>query len=498
MSAAFPKEKAEEKPRKPRRPENDLQSFLGQENWRLRIRKERLHAAPLPEFSVKQAMRALDVPKKPCQVQPRWLDESSLEAEFRKELTVKRSPREHLLWPETSQHQVGWLVEDSLGLPMAQRPTLHGSPPKLGFGWHRRFADKDFEPMVPSPSTPSTASGSRRPAAPAPAPAPQILEMPSPAEQTLPWFPGIGKLRRQRRLQRKQAREPEPRCELRPQSALVQPLGQCGDSRPPSALPGNSAGFRIAVQRPVEDEPRQYALPEAQHCRSRRHRREVPGVPRIPAARSEEPLGEASPGDARRRGHAAANFEAAGQNELPVCLGDVLEILESHPTGWSWARSVSGGNCGWVPSWIVPEADTSAAAASALLATGQAAAPEVRLPRPRRLSAGEPDERLRLAERLAADARQLRLYLPVGGAGPGGTVPAAPGVYASEKKKQQEWDAVSKDTAGATQQKPLTTATAKPQKRTQELDFHLQASAASDKVPQDRRQAFLEAGHPRG
>ncbi|CAJ1370597.1 unnamed protein product [Effrenium voratum] len=253
MSAAFPKEKAEEKPRKPRRPENDLQSFLGQENWRLRIRKERLHAAPLPEFSVKRAMRALDVPKKPCQVQPRWLDESSLEAEFRKELTVKRSPREHLLWPETSQHQVGWLVEDSLGLPMAQRPTLHGSPPKLGFGWHRRFADKDFEPMVPSPSTPSTASGSRR-AAPAPAPAPQILEMPSPAEQTLPWFPGIGKLRRQRRLQRKQAREPEPRCELRPQSALVQPLGQCGDSRPPSALPGNSAGFRIAVQRPVEDE----------------------------------------------------------------------------------------------------------------------------------------------------------------------------------------------------------------------------------------------------
>ncbi|CAJ1460567.1 unnamed protein product [Effrenium voratum] len=199
---------------------------------------------------------------------------------------------------------------------------------------------------------------------------------------------------------------------------------------------------------------------------------------------------EASPGDARRRGHAAANFEAAGQNELPVRLGDVLEILESHPTGWSWARSVSGGNCGWVPSWIVPEADTSAAAASALLATGQAAAPEVRLPRPRRLS-GEPDERmqlhwnlpssqgpgLRLAERLAADARQLRLYLPVGGAGPGGTVPAVPGVYASEKKKQQEWDAVSKDTAGATQQKPLTTATAKPQKRTQ-------ASAASDKVPQ--------------
>ncbi|CAJ1370599.1 unnamed protein product [Effrenium voratum] len=189
---------------------------------------------------------------------------------------------------------------------------------------------------------------------------------------------------------------------------------------------------------------------------------------------------EASPGDARRRGHAAANFEAAGQNELPVRLGDVLEILESHPTGWSWARSVSGGNCGWVPSWIVPEADTSAAAASALLATGQAAAPEVRLPRPRRLS-GEPDERrLRLAERLAADARQLRLYLPVGGAGPGGTVPAVPGVYASEKKKQQEWDAVSKDTAGATQQKPLTTATAKPQKRTQEfLSFRLLSSLRS-------------------
>lgn len=87
------------------------------------------------------------------------------------------------------------------------------------------------------------------------------------------------------------------------------------------------------------------------------------------AARNEfERAGQASPGDARRRGHAAANFEAAGQNELPVRLGDVLEILESHPTGWSWARSVSGGNCGWVPSWIVPEADTSAAAASALLA----------------------------------------------------------------------------------------------------------------------------------
>lgn len=48
----------------PRMPENDIGSFMGQENWRQRIRRENLHA-PRPRY-VAPERRRLGVSEKPC------------------------------------------------------------------------------------------------------------------------------------------------------------------------------------------------------------------------------------------------------------------------------------------------------------------------------------------------------------------------------------------------------------------------------------------------
>ncbi|CAK9050582.1 unnamed protein product [Durusdinium trenchii] len=249
-------------------PENDMQNFMGQENWRQRIRKENLHAPRHAQFSVRSAVRALDVTKKPTQVHP-----SSCEPSANTARSYARNyiPREQLLWPETSQHEMGWLVQDVKGIPFAERNTIL-APSQLGFGWRRRSAERRqecCESVLPRQPTPSTASSSgsgcsrmrslEGPSNQAAVPSKMPVPWPSSAEQALPWFPGIGKLRRQRRLWRMQQREIRSGEDRQGEQLGVQEREEeqveqrSQSSRPQSALPGNSAGFRTVVYNSAND-----------------------------------------------------------------------------------------------------------------------------------------------------------------------------------------------------------------------------------------------------
>jgi len=125
---------------------NDITTSKGQFLWRQRIAKERAHFSPnkRENFSVRSALRVLDVPKcfKPGHIDPHdqrtveGLDpatERSLRADVASKLRV---PNEQLLWPETEQHQVGWHARASgPGLPYEERGTMFGLAPRLGIGW---------------------------------------------------------------------------------------------------------------------------------------------------------------------------------------------------------------------------------------------------------------------------------------------------------------------------------------------------------------------------
>eukprot|EP00434_Breviolum_minutum_P021150 symbB.v1.2.018662.t1/scaffold1499.1/size115214/4 len=97
---------------------------------------------------------------------------------------------------------------------------------------------------------------------------------PSDAEKALPWFPGIGQLRRQRRMQRNWLREVQAKCpgaeilsleipkakrrssQRRPSTVPVPPLetvGSRAEVRPVSAMPGISAGLRVVKNEISED-----------------------------------------------------------------------------------------------------------------------------------------------------------------------------------------------------------------------------------------------------
>eukprot|EP00435_Cladocopium_sp_Y103_P017447 s824_g4.t1 len=148
---------------------SDIQSFMGQENWRQRIRKENAHAPKSAQFSVRNACRTLDVPKKPCQVHPRGaaIQTASLSMEDSRSFARSYAPNEQFLWPETAQHNVGWLIEDPQegrrAIPVNERTTILG-PSHLGFGWRRRSAEKRqecCESVLPRQvATPSTAPSS--------------------------------------------------------------------------------------------------------------------------------------------------------------------------------------------------------------------------------------------------------------------------------------------------------------------------------------------------
>lgn len=77
------------------------------------------------------------------------------------------------------------------------------------------------------------------------------------------------------------------------------------------------------------------------------------------AIRREEAAYAAAPAPAAYTGgytgYAVGNFEATGPTMVPVRHGDVIEVLETHHTGWSYAKNLSNNSIppGWVPSWIV-------------------------------------------------------------------------------------------------------------------------------------------------
>jgi len=64
---------------------------------------------------------------------------------------------------------------------------------------------------------------------------------------------------------------------------------------------------------------------------------------------------------------AVSSFEPTGTNMVPIQQGDLIQVLEQHGSGWTYAKNLSAGNssAGWVPSWIVqaPSAASDAAPA---------------------------------------------------------------------------------------------------------------------------------------
>lgn len=54
---------------------------------------------------------------------------------------------------------------------------------------------------------------------------------------------------------------------------------------------------------------------------------------------------------------AVSSFEPTGSNMVPVQAGDLIQVLEEHKSGWTYAKNLNlkvPSNTGWVPSWIVP------------------------------------------------------------------------------------------------------------------------------------------------
>eukprot|EP00930_Biecheleria_cincta_P002257 TRINITY_DN103278_c0_g1_i1.p1 TRINITY_DN103278_c0_g1~~TRINITY_DN103278_c0_g1_i1.p1 ORF type:complete len:348 (+),score=62.99 TRINITY_DN103278_c0_g1_i1:99-1142(+) len=125
---------------------NDLRSYVGQTLWRRRIIKETAALSPVrrENFSLRSCLKTADVPMrfKPGQIDPHHkepvsgLDEDT-ERMLRADIATRQAvPAEQLLWPETSQQQVGWLASPPKpGLPWEERGTLAGLSPRVGLGW---------------------------------------------------------------------------------------------------------------------------------------------------------------------------------------------------------------------------------------------------------------------------------------------------------------------------------------------------------------------------
>lgn len=47
--------------------------------------------------------------------------------------------------------------------------------------------------------------------------------------------------------------------------------------------------------------------------------------------------------------------------QISAECGDLLQVLERHVTGWTFAKNLTRDTIGWVPSWLVPDARDSAA-----------------------------------------------------------------------------------------------------------------------------------------
>lgn len=145
---------------------NDITTSKGQFLWRQRIAKERAHFSPnkRENFSVRSALRVLDVPSKfkPGHIDPhakgqvQGLD-AATERSLRADVAAKlRAPNEQLMWPETEQHQVGWHAKASGpgGLPYEERGTMFGLAPRLGLGWRGEKTAGDHAKASGSVQTP--------------------------------------------------------------------------------------------------------------------------------------------------------------------------------------------------------------------------------------------------------------------------------------------------------------------------------------------------------
>lgn len=54
-------------------------------------------------------------------------------------------------------------------------------------------------------------------------------------------------------------------------------------------------------------------------------------------------------------------FDPSGSSQIKVRTGDLLEVLEQHTSGWSYAKNLSDPSSvvGWIPSWVVPQPPSS-------------------------------------------------------------------------------------------------------------------------------------------
>lgn len=52
-------------------------------------------------------------------------------------------------------------------------------------------------------------------------------------------------------------------------------------------------------------------------------------------------------------------YDPRGPREVGVRQGDLINVLERHPSGWTYCINRSGPNCprGWIPSWMVDTAN---------------------------------------------------------------------------------------------------------------------------------------------
>lgn len=131
-------------------------THVGQERWRQRVRKEEAVRAQAPRavFSMQAATRTDNVPEKfkPLHMNPGDLssqNENNPSDTFQRDLRAAlgaqvSAPQQRLLWPETSQHAIGWFATSpahqppgSWAMPSRDRGTVSGNHPSQGFGWHK-------------------------------------------------------------------------------------------------------------------------------------------------------------------------------------------------------------------------------------------------------------------------------------------------------------------------------------------------------------------------
>lgn len=65
---------------------------------------------------------------------------------------------------------------------------------------------------------------------------------------------------------------------------------------------------------------------------------------------------------------AVSSFDPTGSNMVPVQAGDLIQVMEQHSSGWTYAKNLSlssSANAGWVPSWIVQPVQQTATADAA-------------------------------------------------------------------------------------------------------------------------------------